>query len=223
MTSPGWGYTTASARLTEGGLATGYDCAVTLEDQPSEGWKGLTKRGAARITLTGAHTFKGDVMVEGGVLSFSNASAAQGGMPEGAGVTVKENGILTFVSASTPVTVPFLAGCGSINRGYFTVTNRIECSAADLFAGKYLKIIQRLTLADGARIVITDPEKLPLYKKSGKATVVACQEGALTRNGSVSLAFAEDVGVTSVDRWNLTFGSKSVTLGAINGTVFLFR
>ena len=52
---------------------------------------------------------------------------------------------------------------------------------------------------------------------------MACQEGTLTRNGSVSLAFAEDVGVTSVDRWNLTFGSKSVTLGAINGTVFLFR
>ena len=78
------------------------------------------------------------------------------------------------------MTVPFLAGCGSVNRGYFTVTDRIECSADDLFAGKYLKIIQRLTLADGARIVITDPEKLPLYKKSGKATVVACQEGTLT-------------------------------------------
>ena len=223
VTSPGWGYTTASVRLIAGGLATGYDCAVTLEDQPSEGWKGLTKRGSGRITLTGANTFKGGVTVEAGVLAFNAANVAQDGMPAGAGVTVKEDGILSFASASTPVTVPFLAGCGSVNRGYFTVTDRIECSADDLFAGKYLKITQRLALADGARIVITDPEKLPLYKKSGKATVVACQEGALTRNGSVSLAFAEDVGVTSVDRWNLTFGSKSVTLGAINGTVFLFR
>ena len=223
VTSPGWGYTTASVRLTAGGLATGYDCAVTLEDQPTGGWKGLTKRGSGRITLTGANTFKGGVTVEAGVLAFNAANVAQDGMPAGAGVTVKEDGVLSFASASTPVTVPFLAGCGSVNRGYFTVTDRIECSADDLFAGKYLKITQRLALADGARIVITDPEKLPLYKKSGKATVVACQEGTLTLGGSVRLAFAEDVAATSADRWKLTFSSKSVAVSAITGTMLTFR
>ena len=71
--------------------------------------------------------------------------------------------------------------------------------------------------------VITDPEKLPLYKKSGKATVVACQEGTLTLGGSVRLAFAEDVAATSADRWKLTFSSKSVAVSAITGTMLTFR
>ena len=223
VTSHGWGYTAATATLSGGGLAGTYECAVTLEDQPSDGWKGFAKKGAGTLTMTGANTFKGDVTVEDGTLQFSNSTVAQGGMPEGAGVTVNENGILSFASDSTPVTVPFLAGCGSISRGYFTVTDRIECSADDLFAGRYLKIAQRLALADGARIVITDPERLPLYKKSGKATVVACQKGTLTLGGSVSLAFAEDAAATSANRWKLTFSDKSVTVSAIKGAMLTFR
>ena len=36
VTSPGWGYTEATATLSAGGLANAYTCAVTLEDQPTD-------------------------------------------------------------------------------------------------------------------------------------------------------------------------------------------
>ena len=68
VTSPGWGYTEATATLSAGGLANAYTCAVTLEDQPTDGWKGFTKRGATRLNMLRANTFKGDVTVEEGIL-----------------------------------------------------------------------------------------------------------------------------------------------------------
>ena len=221
VTSPGWGYTEATATLSAGGLANVYTCAVTLEPQPTDGWKGFTKRGAQRLNMLGANTFKGDITVEEGILGFLNEEAAQGGMPEGAGATVKEGAILMFPNGSTPVTVPFLAGCGTTSYGTFTVTNRIECTADDIFAGKHLTVNQNLTLADGVKIVVTDPENLAKYRNSKAATVVACGK-TITANGTVSLAFA-DGSDEKEELWCLAVKEREITLGYLNGTMIIFR
>ena len=221
VTSPGWGYTEATATLSAGGLANAYSCAVTLEPQPTDGWKCFTKRGAQRLNMLGANTFKGDITVEEGILGFLNEEAAQGGMPEGAGATVKEGAILTFPNGSTPVTVPFLAGCGTTSYGTFTVTNRIECTADEVFAGKHLTVNQNLTLADGVKIVVTDPENLAKYRDSKPAAVVACGK-TITANGTVSLAFA-DGSDEKEELWCLAVKEREITLGYLNGTMIIFR
>lgn len=223
VTSPGWGYTTATATLSAGGLSQNYTCDVTLEDQPEDGWKGFTKRGAVRLNMYGVNTFKGDVTVEEGILGFmaTTNGVAQGGMPEGAGVTIKEGAMLTFPSSNMQVTVPFLRGCGTTSYGYFTVTNKIECTAADIFSGKHLTVNQKLTLADGVKIVITDPENLAQYRHSGSAVVVNVLNG-LTCQGAVALDFG-DGGEEDVSQWNLSVKSKSLSLGFLNGTTILFR
>ena len=142
-------------------------------------------------------------------------------MPEGAGAIIKEGAMLTFPKGSTPVTVPFLAGCGTTSYGTFTVTNRIECTAADIFAGKHLTVNQKLTLADGVKIVVTDPENLAQYRRSGSAVVVNVLNG-LTCQGAVALDFG-DGGEEDVSQWNLSVKSKSLSLGFLNGTTILFR
>jgi len=221
VTSPGWGYTTATATLSAGGLANTYTCALTLEDQPADGWKGFTKRGEPRLNMYGVNTFKGDIMVEEGILGFMNEDAAQGGMPEGAGATIKEGATLTFPKGGTPVTVPFLAGCGTTSYGTFTVTNRIECKAAEIFSGKHLTVNQRLTLADGVKIVVTDPENLAQYRHSGSAVVVNVLNG-LTCQGAVTLDFG-DGSEEDVAQWHPSVKPNSLTLGFLNGTTILFR
>jgi hypothetical protein len=171
--------------------------------------------------MHGVNTFKGDIMVEEGILGFMNEDAAQGGMPEGAGATIKEGATLTFPKGGTPVTVPFLAGCGTTSYGTFTVTNRIECKAAEIFSGKHLTVNQRLTLADGVKIVVTDPENLAQYRHSGSAVVVNVLNG-LTCQGAVTLDFG-DGGEEDVAQWHPSVKPNSLTLGFLNGTTILFR
>ena len=221
VTSPGWGYTEATAKLVDGGLAEEYECEVTLTDQPAAGWAGLTKRGATRVELYGANTFAGDVTVEEGMLSFRNSTAAQNGLPEGAGVTIKNGATLSFAAADTAVTVPFLAGCGSTSFGYFTVTNRIECTAEDIFAGRHLRIGRNITLADGVKIVVTDPENLAAYRNRGRAVVLEGGTDAanytLVCAGRLELDFGSESGAENVSRWSLRVADKRLTLGYVKG------
>ena len=222
VTSPGWGYTTATVTLSAGGLSQDYTCAVTLEDQPENGWKGFTKRGAVCLDMFGANTFKGDVTVEEGVLGFMKDSVAQNGMPEGAGATINEGATLTFRYPDTPVTVPFLAGCGSTSNGYFTVTNRIECKAADIFAGKHLTVGCNLTLADGVKIVVTDPENLVSYRDRPAATVVSCG-GTLVAQGSLVVEFSTPCETESLELWRARVKGNSVVLGHRKGMILMLR
>ena len=225
VTSPGWGYTTATATLSGAGMASSYTCAVTLEDQPAEGWKGFTKRGANSLQLNGANSFKGDVTVEGGTLLFKNGSAPQSGMPEGAGLTLKNGALISFSVASTPVTVPFIAGCGSTSHGNFTVTNRIECTAEDIFAARHLSIERNLTLADGVKIVVTDPENLVKYRNSGRAVVLeaGATSGTLTCAGDLELAFGAECPTEDIRRWGLRQKGKTLTLVYLRGAMILLR
>ena len=223
VTSSGWGYTQATATLSGGGLAGSYSCAVALEEQPSSGWKGLSKRGAGKLFMYGANTFKGDVTVEEGTLVFKNANAAQSGMPEGAGITLKgEGSIISFYQLNTQVAVPFFAGCGQANNGIFTVTDRIECRAEDVFSGRHLRFLQRLVLSEGVKIVVTDPENLVKYANASKMNVVEAAKG-VTCNGTVSLVFAGDDATQYIGKWVLEVKDKSIALKPRKGMVIVVR
>lgn len=233
VTSPGWGYDaeTTTVTLSSGGLTETHACAVVLEDQPSTGWKGLTKRGAARLNVFGTNTFKGDVTVEEGFLGLmgTNTVGQLVCLPAGAGLTICEGGTVTCPVWNTPVSVSVLRGCGATSYGHYTVTERIECRAVDVFEGKRLTIGQKLTLADGVKIVVTDPDALEACRDKGRVEVVALSENAvatsktITRAGAVSLAFADVETTEEVNRWVLSVGTTRVTLSYRNGTTILVR
>lgn len=219
----GCGYTRAEATLSGGGLAGAYACAVTLEDQPVAGWKGLVKRGMGKLILLGENSFCGDVTVEDGILVFQNANAAQSGMPSGAGIILKnENSVISFKDSNTPVSVPFFVGCGQANNGIFTVTDRIECKADDIFNGRFLRFLQWVFLADGVEIVVTDPENLGKYARSAPAKVLEAAKG-LVCEGEVRLVFGNGNTTNSPDRWVLATKGKALTLKPRRGTVMVLR
>jgi autotransporter-associated beta strand protein len=227
VTSPGWGYTQASATLSGGGLTQAYACDVTLSNQPTEGWKGLTKRGIVALNMSGVNTFKGNVTVEEGLLSFNNSTAAQSGMPVGAGIILKNGARISFRGEVTSVSVPFIAGWGSTSYGRITVSDRIECAADDIFAGNHLRVGHDLVLTDGVKIVITDPENLYKYHRSGKAVVleagVTGENRKLTCNSTPELVFGKECATESVDRWKVRKSGNALTLDFMEGFVLSVR
>ena len=96
VTSPGWGYTTATATLSRGGRT--YTevtvCPVTLADNATTG--GLTKRGAGTLVLSEANTYGGPTRVENGTLLVANASA----LPSGSSIVIA-GGTLALASGVT--------------------------------------------------------------------------------------------------------------------------
>ena len=80
---------------------------------------------------------------------------------------------------------------------------------------------QRLTLADGVKIVVSDPENLAQYRHSGSAVVVNVLNG-LTCQGAVTLDFG-DGSEEDVAQWHPSVKPNSLTLGFLNGTTILFR
>ena len=101
VTSPGWGYTTATASLSRGGKTTVTACTVTLADNATTG--GLTKRGSGTLVLSAANTYGGPTRVEAGTLVAANASA----LPSGSSIVIA-GGTLALesgVSAPNEITV----------------------------------------------------------------------------------------------------------------------
>ena len=80
VTSPGWGYTTATAKLMMGGSSfskAGTNLVVTLGADAGTG--GLTKKGEGTLVLTAANTYGGATRIEGGALKPTVAGAIPAG------------------------------------------------------------------------------------------------------------------------------------------------
>ena len=96
VTSPGQGYTWATAYLFCGGPTTNLPLIVSIEDSVSTG--GVTKRGEGELVLNAANTFGGALNVERGTLTVG----AAGAIPPGAAVVLKGG----TLKAGADVTLP---------------------------------------------------------------------------------------------------------------------
>ena len=99
VVSPGWGYTTATAKLYYGSLSgnSGVSCPLTLADVVSGG---LTKKGEGKLFLAAVNTYTGETVLKGGTLSLYTAGA----LPEGS-VVAYEGGALESKAAAFPSSI----------------------------------------------------------------------------------------------------------------------
>lgn len=96
VTSPGQGYTRATAYLFCGGPTTNIPLIVSIEDSASTGC--VTKRGDGELVLNAANTFGGAINVEGGTLTIG----VDGAIPDGATVVFRGG----MLKAGEGVTLP---------------------------------------------------------------------------------------------------------------------
>lgn len=208
VTSPGWGYTRASATLSRGGPTGGTDVVaygtVTLAPNVSGG---LTKAGAGSLTLNAANTFTGTTAVAGGTLKIGTAAAiaSSKSVSVAAGATLDLNN-------TGDLAVETLCGCyGTIAHGDVTVSKELHFTAADLVAGKVENVTAKLTLGPDVRIVIDDVADLP----HGRYTLIKAD--TLVVNG------LPDLPEGLSDPWKLRVKGDSLVLNYTRGFFVIAR
>jgi autotransporter-associated beta strand protein len=94
VVSPGWGYTTATARFYSGNVGNFNVCPVTLADTVPGG---LTKAGAGSLYLNAENTYTGETVLKGGALHL----VCSGALPAESTVAY-EGGELKSTAAAFP-------------------------------------------------------------------------------------------------------------------------
>lgn len=160
--------------IKSGDMTKTFACPFTVGAPARDG--GFTKRGANVLNLNMAagspNTYEGPTTVEGGTLKFEN-----GTYPASSPLVLKGG---TLALGGYAVTVPSIEGYGIITgSGGVTVTGELRVSCADLFGAVRSIAAQKVTLASGVRLVITDPENLAQYRSADSAVF-------LTASGSLS-------------------------------------
>lgn len=199
------------------GKAT-YACPFEVGPHATSG--GLVKRGAGLLQLlmpaATPNTYEGATVVEAGTLEFLYDS-----YPAGSPLVLK-GGEAKFGGGWTR-TVPSLEGFGALTlsgSGVVEVTDELRLSCADLFgAGRSLAVTGRLRLADGVRLVVTDPENLAAYAESDKATFLTATEALEGPVPQVELDEATYV------RWRClrADGGRGLRFGRAKGALLIVR
>ena len=118
------------------------------------------------------NTWEGPTTVEGGTLKFTNAT-----YPDGSPLVLKGG---TLSLGGHPIVVPSLEGHGAITgSGGVTVSDELRISCADLFGESRTIAAQKVTLASGATLVVTDPENLAQYKSEESAAFLTASDALL--------------------------------------------
>lgn len=157
--------------IRSGDLASTFACPFTVGAPATDG--GFTKRGDHLLEMNmpsaTPNTWEGPTTVEGGTLKFTNAT-----YPDGSPLVLKGG---TLALGGHPIVVPSLEGHGAITgSGGVTVSDELRISCADLFGEGRSIAAQKVTLASGATLVITDPENLAQYKNEEAAVFLTASD-----------------------------------------------
>ncbi len=194
-----------------------FACPFTVGAPATSG--GLVKRGAGRLKLSmpkeTPNTYEGATTVEGGALEFVSDT-----YPAGSPLVLK-GGEIRFVGGWER-TVPSIEGFGTVTMdgsGSVTVTDELRLSCADLFGEGRTLAVGRLRFAEGAKLVVTDPENLSAYAGRDKAAFLS---SAAKLEGPVP-ALALDT--AAYGRWvcRKSADGKSLRFGPAKGTLLIIR
>ena len=190
---------------------TTYSCPFTVGAPATDG--GLTKRGACpldfNMSAANPNTYEGPTVVEEGTLKFSNRT-----YPEASPLVLK-GGTISLVGHA--YTLKSIEGYGAITgSGGVTVTNELRVSCADIFGANRSIAAQKVTLADGVRLVVTDPENLDSYKSAGQVAFLTAST-SLSGNAPATALSAE------YGAWSCVKVGNSLKFGVPRGTMILFK
>lgn len=197
--------------IKSGDLASTFNCPFTVGAPEKDG--GFTKRGANTLNLNMAagspNTYEGPTTVEGGTLKFE-----YGTYPASSPLVLKGG---TLALGGYAVTVPSIEGYGEITgSGGVTVTGELRVSCADLFGADRSIAAQKVTLASGVRLVITDPENLAQYRSADSAVF-------LTASDSGSLSGDTPLVDSAADGWRCSKSGASLKFGFPKPFVLVIR
>jgi autotransporter-associated beta strand protein len=204
VVSPGWGYTTATASIYRGGMKIGtkIDLPCTLTEGDLAGGD-FIKTGSGTLTISGANTWLGDLVVSNGTVKLGAAAAlpATAAAHVRAGATLNMNG---------------QAFNGLLGTGGGTVSGNVagakgwKVRVADL--GTTLQVTGTLSFAAGATLTVDDPAQLA----EGKYTLVTATGGISGDLPTVSVP-------REYGRWQLLQVNNSLVFCPLKGMTISVR
>lgn len=216
VTSPGQGYAegdVVTATIPNVGNSAALACAsVRLGPVPSGG---LTLRDASEsghvCSICCVNTYTGATVVAGGTLKLD----AEAAIASSRAVRVAADATLDLNSNGS-LTVDSFGGAGTVKNGGARVERELVFDAAEVAAGKAMKLTGKLTLADGVKVRIANAE--PGFPTRSRTVLTA--EGGIAGD----VAKHVDLGAASGDyEWSARVRGNSVRLVCGRGMVLFIR
>ena len=209
IASPGYNYTTATAKLVRGGMHPGTSETLSCVLTGAQTGGGLVKTGTGSLRLFAANSFHGDIVISNGTIDVNSPDV----IPATAAVHV-----MTDAQLYMPTSVRSLDFNGRLGSGGGQVAGNINnvrgwtVRAEDV--GQTLTISGTLSFADGADFTIDHPERLSGLSAENEYTLVTADNGISGNLPSVSEA---------ASGWRLVKSGNSIKMKRSFGMVIFIR
>ena len=217
VTSKGWGLSDdASASITvsssDGKTTTAYTCPIVAEDQPMDGWKGVTVLGASgtALQLQEVNTYRGPTVAKS---SADVRFMVQDGRPLDSGLIVEKGSTIRFNNTDQSArAIPFIQGGGTIQGFSSTITaNAIYVTTAELMAGDFIHVNGGLVLPANTVIKVVDPENLNAETFGRERQILSATTLTLPESGLSE--FVVDAGRIIGNPWRIKmYGANGLAL-----------
>ena len=216
VTSPGCGYTTATAKIafwkTNYATLTSDAGEIVLEDNENTG--SFTKTGEGDLTLNATNTWGGATVLKGGTLK----AGCDWAVPTNSAVVLGGGGVLDLNGKAARISsVEYVAGGGRIINASaaelpaaFTLRTTVE----DIVAGRAITLVGDQNL-DGVPLMI-EGEDFSGLEKGVRYRVLSVSGGTLTGAPAIS-------GATPPPSWTYTMRGNDLTLQYVRGIIFTIR
>ena len=225
VTSKGWSLSDgATATVASPDGKTIYTCPIVTEEQPADGWKGLTVLGASgtALQLQAANTYCGPTIAKS---SADIRFMVQDGRPLDSGLIVEKGSTVRFNNTDQSArAIPFIQGGGTIQGFSSTITaNAIYVTTAELMAGDFINVSGGLVLPSNTVIKVVDPENLNAKTFGRERQIVSAT--TLTLSASGVSGFVVDAGRFLGNPWRVrTYGANGLSLRPpAKGVYILFK
>lgn len=213
VTSKGWSLSDgAMATVASPDGKTVYTCPIASEEQPVDGWKGVTVLGASgtALQLQEVNTYRGPTVAK------SNADVrfmVQDGRPLDSGLIVEEGSTIRFNNTDQSArAIPFIQGGGTIQGFSSTITaNAIYVTTAELMAGDFIHVNGGLVLPANTVIKVVDPENLNAETFGRERQILSATTLTLPESGLSE--FVVDAGRIIGNPWRIKmYGANGLAL-----------
>ena len=213
VTSKGWGLSDgATATVASPDGKTSYTCPIVSEEQPADGWKGLTVLGASgtALQLQEANTYRGPTTAKS---SADIRFMVQDGRPLDSGLVVEKGSTIRFNNTDQSArAIPFIQGGGTIQGFSSTITaNAVYVKAEELLNGDFIHVNGGLVLPSDTVIKVVDPENLDEETFGRSRQILSAT--TLTLPGTGISGFVVDAGTSLGNPWRVKmYGENGLAL-----------